>query len=158
MDKTEAAIRTVLASDRSPEVKARMVARAIRRAGAYRWVGVYGISGAEIWVMGWDGPMPPAHPRFSADRGLCGAAVTSTRTVIVDDVAADARYLTTFSSTRSEMVVPICDAGDVLGLIDIESDQLGAFDHRDQAHVERWGAAAAGLARGERRANRERFG
>jgi GAF domain-containing protein len=147
MDKTEAAIRTLAGSDSSPERKARIIAGAIRRAGGYRWVGLYAVSEFEIWVIGWDGPGPPAHPRFPSDRGLCGAAAASAQTVIVDDVAADSRYLTTFGTTRSEMVVPISEAGTVLGLIDVASDRVAAFELRDQRHVERWGAAAAPLWR-----------
>ena len=143
MDETEAAVRTAATADATPEQKAREVAAIIRRSGGYRWVGLYAVSESEISVIGWDGPGPPAHPRFPPDRGLCGAAVASGETVVVADVADDPRYLVTLGSTRSEMVVPIVDAGRVLGLVDVESDRLAAFEARDERQVARWGAAAA---------------
>jgi L-methionine (R)-S-oxide reductase len=145
---TEAAIREMAQADSAPEVKAQNVASAIRSAGSYRWVGVYGVSPSEIWVIGWDGPSAPEHPRFPSDRGLCGAAVASASTIVVDDVASDPRYLTTFGTTRSEMVVPVRDAGVILGLIDVESDVPAAFGVSDQQNVERWGAASAPLWQG----------
>jgi GAF domain-containing protein len=72
---------------------------------------------------------------------LCGAAVTVGETVIVDDVTTDPRYLTTFGSTRSEMVVPVMADGAVLGLIDVESERPAAFSVADRALLERFAAA-----------------
>jgi putative methionine-R-sulfoxide reductase with GAF domain len=57
------------------EQSAARLAAAIRRFGDYRWVGIYEVSAEEIGVVGWDGPGPPAHPRFPRTEGLCGAAV-----------------------------------------------------------------------------------
>jgi GAF domain-containing protein len=52
-------------------------------------------------------------------------------------VKADDRYLACFPSTRSEIVVPIAYEGRVVGEIDIDSDQPGAFGSEDQAFLER---------------------
>lgn len=147
MDRTEIAIRAIAGSDSTPEAKSQAIAAAIRRAGDFRWVGLYAVSEEEIWVIGWDGPGPPTHPRFPSDRGLCGAAASSKQAIVVDDVAADSRYLTTFGTTRSEMVVPIEESRRVVGLIDVESERLARFDGEDRAIVERWAAAAASLWR-----------
>lgn len=57
------------------EQSAARLAAAIRRFGDYRWVGIYEVSAEEIGVVGWDGPGPPAHPRFPRTEGRCGAAV-----------------------------------------------------------------------------------
>ncbi len=88
-------------------------------------------------MVAWTGPDAPAYPRFPATRGLCGAAVRSRAPVVVGDVTQDARYLTTFSGTRSEIVVPVTSAGGtVLGLIDVESERLQAFTDADCAFLQ----------------------
>lgn len=106
---------------------------------------MYEVSEAEIAVVAWSGGGAPAHPRFSLEEGLCGAAVASRRPVVVDDVAADPRYLTTFGSTRSELVVPVSDGERVVGLIDVESDRRGAFRSDDVAFIAACGSAARPL-------------
>jgi GAF domain-containing protein len=147
LEKFEALVADIARSPWNLADKAHALAKAIREFAGYRWVGIYTVSEAEISVLGWDGPGAPAYPRFPSDRGLCGAAVASATTVIVDDVAADARYLTTFGTTRSEMVVPVVEGDRVVGLIDVESDALGAFGPSDQLAVERAAHEAAQLWR-----------
>ena len=127
--------------------KAAGVARAIRRAGAYRWVGLYEVSEEEIANLAFDGPGVPAHPRFPVTQGLSGAAVTSGETVVVGDVSKDPRYLTAFGSTRSEIVVPVVDrtGRKVVGTIDVESEQVDAFSEADRCALERCAAAVVAL-------------
>jgi L-methionine (R)-S-oxide reductase len=118
------------------------VADAIRSARGYRWVGVYEVRESEIEALGWSGSGAPAFPRFSVDEGLCGAAVASAETVVVGDVRRDPRYLTTFGSTRSEIVVPVRGSGGVVrGLIDVESEKVDAFGAGDRSLLERCAAA-----------------
>jgi L-methionine (R)-S-oxide reductase len=126
------------------------VAAAIRTFGGYRWVGLYDVSLEQIALLGWDGPAPPAHPRFPRTDGLCGAAVATRRTVVVGEVAADARYLTTHATTRSEIVVPVFAAGVAVGVIDVESEQPDAFADADQRLLERCAALISPIWRGER--------
>ena len=137
---------TAIAGGRGDRVdRARRAARTIRTAGRYRWVGIYGVTDDEIAVIGWDGPAAPAHPRFPRTQGLCGAAVATSETVVVGDVSADARYLTTHATTRSEIVVPVAVSGQVVGLLDVESDRTDAFDEGDRALLERCSTALRGL-------------
>lgn len=84
--------------------RAMRVTATIRRFCGYRWVGIYDVCADEIAVLGWDGPAPPAHPRFGRSHGHCGAAVAAGAAIVVGEVAADSRYLTTHPSTRSEVV------------------------------------------------------
>ncbi len=140
-------IDAALASDQGRAEKAVRVAALIRRAGAYRWVGVYEVTDHEIAAVGWSGPGAPAHPRFPVTQGLSGAAVASRRAVVVGDVTADPRYLTAFSSTRSEAIVPVVDpaTGAVVGTLDVESAERDAFTDTDQQALERCAAALRGL-------------
>lgn len=124
------------------------LAEQIREAGGYRWVGIYAVGREEISVIGWSGPEAPAHPRFPKHRGLCGAAAASRSTVVVGDVANDPRYLTTFGTTRSEIVVPIKRAtGEVVALIDVESEHRDAFTSEDRDRLEDFALQAAGFWR-----------
>lgn len=67
---------------------------------------------------------------------MVGAVISSGQSVVAD-VTQDPRYLTTFGSTRSEMVVPIQDStGAVIGLIDVESELVNAFSERDRQALE----------------------
>ena len=130
------------------ERRAARVAATIRRLGDYRWVGLYDVAANEISVVAWDGPAPPAHPRFGRDAGLCGAAASASEAVMVGDVASDERYLTTHATTRSEIVVPVVAGGDVVGLIDVESERPNAFGDRDRHLLERCAAVIVPLWRG----------
>ena len=129
----------------SREERARDAAGVLRRTGGFRWVGLYDVTETEIAVIGWDGPGPPAHPRFPVGQGLSGAAVASRETVVVGDVAVDPRYLTTLGNTRSEIVVPVRIDGVVRGLVDVESDQIDAFSEEDSALLERCAESLAPL-------------
>jgi L-methionine (R)-S-oxide reductase len=127
--------------------RAARVAAAIRRHGDYRWVGVYDVGADEISVLGWDGPGPPAYPRFRRADGLCGAAVAAREAVVVGDVGADPRYLTTHATTRSEIVVPVFAFGRPVGLIDVESERPQAFGDTDKRLLERCAALITPLWR-----------
>lgn len=78
----------------------------------------------------WDGPGAPKYPRFPIGKGLTGAAIQEGRAINVGDVVSDPRYLTAFGSTRSEIIVPILDErrDKTVGTIDVESEQVNAFD------------------------------
>ena len=59
-------------------------------------------------------------------------------------MTSDPRYLETLGTTRSEVVVPVKrESGEVVGLIDVESDRRDAFSPRDVALLEKQAALAA---------------
>jgi GAF domain-containing protein len=100
----------------------------------YHWVGIYLLKGDELVLAAWDGPQATQHTRIPLGQGICGLAARERRTVVVDDVSKDPRYLACFPSTRSEIVVPIMsEDGRVLGEIDVDSDEPAAFGHEDEA-------------------------
>ncbi len=101
----------------------------------YAWTGVYLRRGDELVLECFRGA-PSPHTRIPLGRGICGAAVTEERTIVVPDVNADSRYLACSLDTRSEIVVPVRAGGVVVGEIDIDSDGLDAFDPRDQTFLE----------------------
>ncbi len=102
----------------------------------YRWVGVYRVEGTELVLDAWDGPAATEHTRIPIERGVCGRAVRENRTVVVDDVRAAPEYLACFLETRAEVVVPIREGDRVVGEIDIDGNEVGAFDRTDGTFLE----------------------
>jgi GAF domain-containing protein len=101
----------------------------------YTWVGIYLLDGNEL-VLGPFVGKPSPHTRIPLGRGICGAAAAEKETIIVDDVNADPRYLACSLETKSEIVVPIMSGAEVLGEIDIDSDQPAAFGPADRRMLE----------------------
>jgi L-methionine (R)-S-oxide reductase len=131
-------IHDLLADGQGRAEQAVRIAELIRRAGGYRWVGLYDVTDHEIIAVGWSGPGAPAHPRFPATQGLSGTAVATGRAVVVNDVTADPRYLTAFASTLSEAIVPVVDpdTDTVVGTLDVESAERDAFTDADREALE----------------------
>ncbi len=84
----------------------RQLVEMIRAARNYRWIGIYKIVNNEFVILTETGDEPPAYPRFPISQGLCGAALESGKPIIVGDVHHDPRYLPTFHTTQSEIIVP----------------------------------------------------
>jgi GAF domain-containing protein len=126
----------VLAGAKTPDQMC-ITAEMIRAACDYRWVGIYKIVRGDFAIVAKTGECPPAYPRFPITQGLAGAAVESKQAIMVADVHKDPRYLPTFGSTQSEIVVPvIAESGKVVGLIDVESEKLNAFTEDDRDFLE----------------------
>ena len=101
----------------------------------YNWVGFYLMEGNELALGPYLGK-PTPHTRIKLDSGICGAAVREEQTIIVPDVKYDPRYLACSLETKSEIVVPIRKGEKVVGEIDIDSDELNAFDEQDKSFLE----------------------
>jgi GAF domain-containing protein len=121
----------------------------------YNWVGIYLVEGPDLVLAAWRGPAPTEHVRIPVGTGICGAAAAQGQTIVVPDVHADPRYLQCFLETRSEIVVPIVHGDEVLGEIDVDSDQLDAFGLADQELLE-WAAARLASALAVARSRVER--
>ncbi|HEX6501793.1 MAG TPA: GAF domain-containing protein [Terriglobales bacterium] len=103
----------------------------------YNWVGFYMLEKSEpVLALGaFEGAMTP-HTRIPLNQGICGAAASSGKTVVVDDVNSDSRYLACSIETKSEIVVPVFVKGRVVGELDIDSHFHAAFTPEDRKLVE----------------------
>ncbi len=101
----------------------------------YNWVGFYMLEmhgDPNMLVLGpFRGTMTP-HTRIPLNQGICGAAASTGKTVVVDDVNKDSRYLACSIETKSEIVVPVFVQGRVVGELDIDSHFLAAFGPEDR--------------------------
>jgi len=104
----------------------------------YNWVGFYLVDPADanMLVVGpYAGSFSP-NVRIPLDTGLCGAAAREHKTVIVDDVTKDPRYLPGSSMVVSEIVVPITVGNKLAGELDIESYFPATFNKEERDFVE----------------------
>jgi L-methionine (R)-S-oxide reductase len=102
----------------------------------YDWTGFYRVVEPEELVIG---PYQGSHGclRIPFSRGVCGAAARTAQSQRVDDVASRPDHIACSSSTRSELVVPVLSPeGAVLAVLDVDSNQLAAFDADDQRELE----------------------
>ena len=130
------AIGSAIASAPNADGAMRQAVRLLKDAiPYYSWVGIYLLDGNEL-VLGPFLGKPSPHTRIPLGRGICGAAAAEKATIVVDDVNADARYLACSIETKSEIVVPIMEDGEVLGEIDIDSDTPAAFGDADRRLLE----------------------
>lgn len=105
----------------------------------YNWVGFYmlepGTKPPVLVLESFVGAMTP-HTRIPLNQGICGAAASSGKTIVVDDVSKDSRYLACSLETKSEIVVPIFVKNQVAGELDIDSHFSAAFGTEDQNLVQ----------------------
>jgi GAF domain-containing protein len=101
----------------------------------YYWVGIYLLEGEEL-VLGPFSGKPSPHTRIRLNSGICGAAASQKKSIIIPDVKADSKYLACSLETKSEIVIPIMTREKVWGEIDIDSDRLDAFTEEDKHLLE----------------------
>lgn len=134
-------------SSRSVEaLMEQMVQRLHDTMTRYNWVGFYVVdkSNPNNMTLGTHvGSFEPLET-ISFGRGLCGTAATTKKTVVVNNVAADPRYMAGSELVKSEIVVPIAAKGHFYGVIDINSYFANTFTPEDQQFVE----GCAGLVAG----------
>jgi len=101
----------------------------------FNWTGFYLLRKGILEVGPYIGPKTE-HTRIELNQGVCGAAAAQKKTIIVDNVQADPRFLACSVSTRSEIVVPMMDSDKCLGEIDIDSNQPSFFNGEDRQMLE----------------------
>ena len=97
----------------------------------FDWTGFYRVTEPEVLKIG---PYQGGHGCLVIPfaRGVCGAAARTDTVQLVEDVEAFPGHIACSSSTRSEIVLPVRNgAGAVIGVLDIDSDQPGAFTQED---------------------------
>jgi L-methionine (R)-S-oxide reductase len=99
------------------------------------WAGFYYVDSAGDLVLGPFGGKP-ACARLAAGSGVCGAAFTSRRTVVVDDVNSFSGHITCDVDARSELVVPLVSADRCYGVFDLDSVRPARFGAGDRAGIE----------------------
>jgi GAF domain-containing protein len=102
---------------------------------AINWCGFYFFDGTELVVGPFQGR--PACVRIALGKGVCGTAAVEGKTQVVRDVNAFPGHIACDAASRSEIVVPLVDRGQLIGVWDVDSPELARFDDDDREGMER---------------------
>ena len=106
------------------------IAAVLKEAFGFFWVGSYLVKGGQLVLGPFQGPL--ACTRIDFDKGVCGHAYTTQETVIVPDVERFPGHIACATASRSEIVLPIFNHnGEILGVLDVDSDKLDDFGQID---------------------------
>ena len=98
------------------------------------WSGFYLSNGEYLYLGPFQGEV--ACTRINFDRGVCGYAYSSKKTIIVNDVNQFLGHIACSSKSKSEIVVPIFANNQVFGVIDIDSPVYSRFGKPEQDLIE----------------------
>lgn len=148
-DTLQAHCDAVLHGIEDPTAAMATVSCLLHHAFGHLWTGFYLVAepGRLLRVGPYQGTLGCLEIPFG--KGVCGTAAAERRTVVVEDVHAFPGHITCDARSRSEIVVPVLDAGGALiAVLDVDSERVGAFDDEDRRGIERLVArfARAGAA------------
>ena len=102
---------------------------------SFWWTGFYRVQDGELLLGPFQGPLACVHIGYG--KGVCGTAWKEERTVVVPDVEEFPGHIACSSESRSEIVVPVFQADEVIAVLDIDSRDLNTFDATDACYLER---------------------
>lgn len=108
---------------------------ALREAFGFFWIGFYLVKNEQLVLGPFQGDV--ACYRIRKGRGVCGTAWAEARTQVVPDVEQFPGHIACSSLSKSEIVVPVIANDEVIGVLDIDSDQLATFDETDRIYLEK---------------------
>ena len=109
------------------------ITAALKETFHFFWVGFYLVEGDELVLGPFQGPI--ACTRIRKGKGVCGAAWEQKQTVVVPDVDAFPGHIACSSISKSEIVVPIFKNGQVVGVLDVDSENYNTFDTNDAHYL-----------------------
>lgn len=111
------------------------IAAALRQTFGFFWVGFYIVRNNELVLGPFQGPL--ACTRIALGKGVCGTSWKEKKTLLVPDVEQFPGHIACSSDSKSEIVVPVFSAsGEVIMVLDVDSDRLNDFDADDQQFLE----------------------
>ena len=140
MDKNEtyklllAQVKAMVKDETDPVANMANVAALIQEAFHFWWTGFYRVIGEQLVLGPFQGPM--ACTRIGYGKGVCGTSWKERQTIVVVDVEQFPGHIACSSESRSEIVVPLYKGGQVIGVLDIDSEKLATFDETDKEWLE----------------------
>lgn len=99
------------------------------------WVGFYLLDNGILHLGPFQGKVACMH--IPVGKGVCGTAVAKDQTILVEDVHAFPGHIACDSASNSEIVIPIHNNGQIIGVLDIDSPRVGRFDSTDKIYLEK---------------------
>ena len=109
------------------------VAAALKEAFNFLWVGFYIVKNNELVLGPFQGPV--ACTRIQKGKGVCGTAWLEKRAILVPDVDKFPGHIACSSLSKSEIVIPVLKDGNVIMILDIDSDKLNDFSEIDKKYL-----------------------
>ena len=109
------------------------VCAALKEQFNFFWVGFYMVKHDELVLGPFQGPV--ACSRIQKGKGVCGSSWNQEKILIVPDVDAFPGHIACSSASKSEIVIPIIRNGLVIGVLDVDSDELNSFDQSDAVNL-----------------------
>jgi GAF domain-containing protein len=110
------------------------VAAALKEQFGWLWVGFYLVKGNELVLGPFQGPV--ACTRIRKGRGVCGSSWAKGEILIVPDVEKFPGHIACSSLSRSEIVIPLMENNEVVGVLDVDSTDLNTFDETDKNYLQ----------------------
>ena len=111
------------------------IAAMIHTTFGFWWTGFYRVVGEELVLGPFQGPLACSRIRYG--RGVCGTAWKEKRTLVVPNVEQFPGHIACSSTSKSEIVAPLLKDGEVVAVLDIDSEHLATFDETDRLWLER---------------------
>lgn len=111
------------------------IAAALAEQFKWLWTGFYIVKNDELVLGPFQGPV--ACTRIKKGRGVCGKAWADAATLIVPDVEKFPGHIACSSLSRSEIVLPIVKNGEVIAVLDVDSESLESYDETDKKYLEK---------------------
>ena len=128
-------IESVIAGETDLVANLANVAAVLKEVFGFFWVGFYWVK-QDVLVLGpFQGPLACTRIRYG--RGVCGTAWKEATTQLVPDVELFPGHIACSSASRSEIVVPVFSRGEVVGVLDVDSDKVDDFDDVDKVYLEK---------------------
>ena len=140
MDKQEsyklllAQVKAMVKDESDPVANMANVAALIQEAFHFWWTGFYRVIGEQLVLGPFQGPV--ACTRIGFGKGVCGTSWKERKTLVVEDVEQFPGHIACSSESKSEIVVPLMKQGEVIGVLDIDSERFATFDQTDKEWLE----------------------
>lgn len=110
------------------------ITAALHQAFGFWWTGFYLVKGNQLVLGPFQGPV--ACTRIALGKGVCGTAWQQAQTIVVPNVDEFPGHIACSSASKSEIVVPVFTNGEVVAVLDVDSEHLAFFDETDKIYLE----------------------
>lgn len=130
-------IYSVVADEQNPIANMANIVAALKQAFSYySWVGfyLYENTSNQLVLGPFQGKI--ACTRIAVGKGVCGTSYQKKETLIVQDVNQFPGHIFCDGDSKSEIVVPIYDKGNIIGVLDVDSHEFDSFNETDKLYLE----------------------
>lgn len=137
-------IRSLVEGERNLVANLANISAVLKSTFDFFWVGFYMVENDELVLGPFQGPL--ACTRITRGKGVSGAVWESQTSIIVPNVNEFPGHIACSADSLSEIVIPIVKEGNVIGVIDVDSDREADFDETDRIYLEEISSIISAIA------------